>query len=127
PGDPGATRALQDATQKLQAKTPPPPPPPPPPRAQFDKHMQNAAALEKQQKFAEAANAYQEALKLMPQDAQAKAGLRNTPVNNHLTEGQRAWAQRRFPDAVRAFEAALQIMPGTPAAAAGLKQAKQGK
>jgi cytochrome c-type biogenesis protein CcmH/NrfG len=86
--------------------------------------MQNAAVFEKQQKYPEAANAYQAALTLMPKDARAKVGF---GFNSSMAEGQKAMKERRFPDAVRSFEAALKIMPNHPAATAALKQAKSAK
>jgi tetratricopeptide (TPR) repeat protein len=89
--------------------------------------MAAAAAFEQQQKFAEAVQAYQRALQLMPRDAKAAEGLKRADFGRHMAEGQKALAGKRFPDAVREFEAALKVMPNQPAATKGLQQARQGK
>jgi tetratricopeptide (TPR) repeat protein len=89
--------------------------------------MQAAAGFEKQQKYAEAVRAYQEALRLVPGDAPAGAALRNAQFAQAMAEGRKALGLKRFPDAVREFERALQLAPGNPEALKALKQAKEGK
>jgi tetratricopeptide (TPR) repeat protein len=142
PGDPAATRGLREATQARDAARPRPPSPPPsrpeppkppkPPapaggRAEYDRQMQQGAALEKQQRYADAARAYQEALRLLPGDAKAAAALRSAQFSSHMAEGQKAMNARRYPDAVREYEEALKISPGNAAAAAALKQAREAR
>ena len=78
-------------------------------------------------KFAEALQAYQDALKHRPNDAKATQGVRNADFNNRLAEGQKHLQARRFAEAVREFEAALRIMPGNQTATDLLNQAKKGK
>jgi tetratricopeptide (TPR) repeat protein len=82
--------------------------------------MQLAAALDKQQKYADAANAYQTALKLMPGDVKAMIGL-------HMAAGQKALAARQFADAAKEFETVLRVSPNHPEATKALKQARQGR
>src|SRR5205814_2368915 len=61
PNDPAATKALKDAQAALDASKAPPPPPP----AEYTRQMDAAAALEKQQKYADAVSAYKAALKVV--------------------------------------------------------------
>jgi tetratricopeptide (TPR) repeat protein len=140
-----AAAALRQARQALDASRAAPPPrvvPPPPlqpkpnpvPRPQpvnvqgeYVKQMQLAAALEKQRKYAEAAQAYQKALQQLPHDPKATAALRLAEFNFHMNAGQQALAGRHFPEAAREFEAAVKLFPTNPAANAALKQARQGR
>jgi tetratricopeptide (TPR) repeat protein len=103
--------------------------PPLPANAQprFLKQMQAGAALEKQQKFAEAVRAYKDALSLFPGDAQATASLHAAEFSQHMAEGRKAMAARRFPDAAREFEDALKINPGSPEATNAIKRAREGR
>jgi tetratricopeptide (TPR) repeat protein len=86
----------------------------------YTKQMQSATAWEKQQRYPEAAAAYREALRFVPNDLRAGAGL-------HMAEGRRALQAKRYPDAVREFEAVLKLIPNHPDATQGLKQARQGR
>ncbi len=137
PGDAAATKGHHDAQAALDAsKAPPPPhnptkpapptPPPPPPArpAEYTKHMDAAAALEKQQKYADAVAAYKAALKVVPNDPTATKGA---DFAQHMADGQKALAARKFPDAVREFEAALKVTPNDAEATAFLKRAKEGR
>jgi tetratricopeptide (TPR) repeat protein len=128
PADANAQRGLQDANRALNPpKIAPPPPPPPPKVDNYQLQMDSGAALEKQQKYADAMKAYQEALKVRPNDQKATQALRNADFNIHLTEGQKHLQARRFVEAQREFEAALRIMPNNPTATNLLNKAKQGK
>jgi tetratricopeptide (TPR) repeat protein len=156
PTEPGANRAYQEATQALDAAKARPPQPPPGPapapkpgaqaqppapaskpgaqaqppanvQAEYDKQMQAGAALEKQQKLADAIRAYNEALRLVPDDPKATAALRAADLAQHLTEGQKALKARRFGVAAKEFEEALKIAPGHPEATRLLKQAREGR
>lgn len=157
PNDAGAQRGLQDATRGLEAsrKTAPSSPPPakndppkpsppvkkdPPkkeavkkdlpkgdPQTLYQRSMENGAALEKQKKFAEAMQAYEEALKHRPKDPKATQELRNAEFNHRLAEGEKHLQARRFADAIREFEAALRISPGNATATKLLNRAKQRK
>jgi tetratricopeptide (TPR) repeat protein len=131
PADPTAQRGMQDAQRAAadasKTKAPPASPPPPPqpdPQARFQKEMDNAAALEKQQKFADAMKAYQEALKIRPGDAKASQGVKLAEFNWRLAEGQKHLQARRFVEAQREFEAALRLFPGNPTATQLLKKAQ---
>jgi tetratricopeptide (TPR) repeat protein len=143
PGDPTATRGLQEARQALTAPrvppkppTPPPAPraptpapksPPPPPAAEYERQMQAGAALDKQGKHAEAVAAYQAALRARPGDARAAGAVRNAQLLQHLTSARAAHAARRFPDAVREYEEALKLQPANAEVKAALQRARAGK
>ncbi len=123
PNDPTATKGLKDAQAALDASKAPPPRPPAPP-AEYTRQMDAAAALEKQQKYAEAVAAYKAALRAVPNDAKATRGI---DFAQHMADGQKALAGRKFPDAVREFEAALKVMPNHADATALLKRAREGR
>ncbi len=131
PPEDAKKKAAEDPKKKVvdDPKKKPAPPPPPPPDAQalYLKAMQNAATLEKQQKFADAVKAYEEALKHQPKDANATKGQKAAQFNLHLQEGQKHLQAKRFPEAVREFDAALVIAPNNPIATNLLNKAKQGK
>lgn len=122
PGDPAAARALKDATQAWDAakKTPPPTKA----KEEYQKQLQSAQSLEKQQKYAEAVKAYDEALKLFPKDGKATDGRKYA---NHMADGHQQLSAKQFKEAIREFEAALQVRPNDPPAASALKKAKAGK
>ena len=82
--------------------------------------MQLGAGLAKQQKYDDAISAYQAALKLMPRDAKATAGL-------HMAGGQKALAARKFAEAAKEFEAVLRISPNDAEATKALQQARRGR
>ncbi|HEV3448500.1 MAG TPA: tetratricopeptide repeat protein, partial [Gemmataceae bacterium] len=127
----GARKITPDAHPAMPKNPPPPARPPatspqlkpsPAPNAAtlYATQMQLAAALDKQQKYADAANAYQTALKLMPGDVKAMIGL-------HMAAGQKALAARQFADAAKEFETVLRVSPNHPEATKALKQARQGR
>jgi tetratricopeptide (TPR) repeat protein len=89
--------------------------------------MQAGAQFDKQKKYEEAVKAYQQALKLVPNDVRATAALRNSQFNLNLVNGRKALAAKRFPDAAKEFEAALKLLPGDPEATTLLKKAREGK
>jgi tetratricopeptide (TPR) repeat protein len=89
--------------------------------------MQAGAAYDKQKKYFEAMAAYKEALRLMPNDAQASAALKTASFNYYMAEGQKAAQARKFPDAVKQYEEALKLFPKNADAQAALKRAKEGK
>jgi tetratricopeptide (TPR) repeat protein len=126
PGDAAATKGHRDAQAALDAAkvSPKPAPPPPPPPAEYTKQMNAAAALEKQQKYADALTAYKAALKVVPNDA---AATKAADFAQHMADGQKALAARKFPDAVRELEAALKVKPNDADATALLKRAKDGR
>jgi tetratricopeptide (TPR) repeat protein len=118
------------ASPPAKPSLPPPVPPKPPapnPQAEYGKQMQAGAALEKQQKFADAARAYREATRWQPGDARAAAALRNAQFAQQMSDGKKLLAARRFPDAARAFDEALKLVPTDAEAKALLARAKAGK
>jgi tetratricopeptide (TPR) repeat protein len=108
-----AQQGLQQARQALN--------PPPQVVAAFNKKMQDALVLEKQERWNDVLKLYQEAVNLIPTDGKAKDKLKFT---THLTEGQKHLAARRFVEAQREFEAAVALFPNVAAAQTGLKKAK---
>ena len=105
------------------AARPAPLPAPPPPAnvaALYAKQLQLAQALEKQQKYDDAVNAYAAALKLKPGDVDSTVGL-------HMARGRKALAGGKFPEAAREFEETLRISPKNAEAARALQQARQGR
>jgi tetratricopeptide (TPR) repeat protein len=89
--------------------------------------MQAGAALEKQQKYAEAAQAYQGALRWVPNDPRAGTSVRNANFLLHWSNGQKAHAARRFPDAVKEYDEALKLSPNNADVKNALQRARQGK
>jgi len=122
PMDPGALRGLKDVNAALDAK---PPPPPKDNKTLYQKAMQEGAGLEKQAKYADAVKKFQEALQLMPNDAQATAGVRRAQFGQHMADGQRFLDGSQWVNAHREFEAALKINPNDAGAKKLLEKAKQ--
>ncbi|MFL5244949.1 MAG: hypothetical protein ACJ8FY_22840 [Gemmataceae bacterium] len=120
PNDATAEASLQRAQKALDAAKPPTPGTP----AEYGRQMQAGAALDKQQRYADAARAYNAALKAVPNDAKATSAL---SFSQHMADGIRFFTARKFPDAAKEFEAALGVSPDEPTAKALLKRAKDGK
>src|SRR4029077_14952359 len=100
----------------------PRPAPPPPANAAvlYAKQLRLAQALEKQQKYDDAVNAYNAALKLKPGDVDSTVGL-------HMARGRKALVPARFADAAGEFEEVLRISPKHAEATRALQQARQGR
>jgi tetratricopeptide (TPR) repeat protein len=124
PGDAAASKALAEANKALDAAKKPMPKTPPPPPAAYTRALMNAAALEKQQKWADAVRWYKEALRLVPGDSKATT---SQEFAQHMDDGQKHAAARKFADAVKDYEAALKVIPNQPDATAALKRAREGK
>jgi tetratricopeptide (TPR) repeat protein len=122
PGDRDATAFLQQSTKARDDARGPAKPPPPP--AEYTRQMGAAAALEKQQKYADAVPAYKAALRALPGDGAATKGADFAQL---MADGQKALAVRKFADAARDFEAALKVRPGDAEATALLKRARDGR
>ena len=65
----------------------------------------------KAQRFAEARDAFNEAVKLMPNHPQAAAVSRQARYADAMAQGTTAMNQRRYGEAVRQFQAALGEVP----------------
>ncbi len=120
---------------KEKAKEQPKSPPPLPkdkskdqakagPPAEYVKKMEAGNTAEKTGKFADAQQAYQDALKALPGDAVA---TKRVEYAKQMTAGAKATQARKFADAVKAYEAALKAAPGDAAAMRLLQQAKTAK
>jgi tetratricopeptide (TPR) repeat protein len=107
------SKAPEKAKAPDKAKAPP---------ATYAQQMQAGAALERQQKYADAAKAYQEALKAVPGDA---AATRRTDYAQHMDAGTKFLQQNKKPDAAREFEAALKSAPNDAAATRALQEARR--
>jgi tetratricopeptide (TPR) repeat protein len=125
-----AAEEMRQQNQRKQEQSKPKSPPAPAqrnPQAEYGKHMQSAAALEKQKKFAEAVRAYNEALRWQPKDARATVALRNAEFELHMAEGKKAQAAKRFAEAVKEYEEALKRTPTSAEAKTLLQRAREGK
>jgi tetratricopeptide (TPR) repeat protein len=120
PNDTAATKGLREAKQAV--RTPPSVPPPAKPPAEYTSLIQAAAAAEKQQKYAEAVQAYRQALRIRPGDARASQGA---DFAQHMSDGQKLLAARKFSEAAREFQAALKLSPGNPTAKTLLQRARE--
>lgn len=112
-------------TPPVKPQPPPPPPKPADNRAEFDRLMQAAAALEQQQQFAQADKIYREASRLMPGDATALAKIREMSYRRSIADGKASLAAKRYDQAVRDFEYALKMKPNDPEATASLQRARE--
>lgn len=96
----------------------------------------------KKQNYTGAVNAFKEALRLMPGDKDAQAGLqaaqavldgksadtkKKPDFDRLMSQGKAAAAAKKFDEAVKAYTDALKIKPNDPDATAALKRAKEGK
>ena len=68
--------------------------------------------------------AFRDALNLVPDDADATAGLSKAKYGRSMVDGLQALRLKRKTDAVRFFEAALVEVPDDFQAKAGLQKAK---
>lgn len=87
-------------------------------------------------RYADAARAYADALRIVPNDPEAILGLREAQANLNgvivqaadyqqlMTAGAQAMRLRRYPDAVKAYTDALTVAPGDVAANTALRQAR---
>ncbi len=126
PKDAQATKLLQQtnaAWNDAKKSTPPKTNVPTP----YQKEMQEAAAFEKQNKLPDAVKAYSDALKLLPGDKLATAGLTRVQVASHVADGERFLNMKQFVEATREFESALKRSPNNAAVLKLLAKAKQGK
>jgi hypothetical protein len=126
---PPLPRDLPQDKAKDQPKvaTPPPLPKEQPkkgPPTEYTKKMDAGATAEKTGKYADAQQAYQDALKAVPGDA---AATKRAEYAKQMDAGSKATQARKFADAVKAYEAALKAIPSDATATRLLQQAKNSK
>lgn len=116
PNDRDATAGLREAQRGLdrEARN----------RPQYNEAMQRAVALHKQQKYAEAAKAYQEALVFFPDDPAAVNGLHQVRYSQFMIDGEADMRAKKYAEAMRDYENALKEIPGDPTAARAWQQAR---
>jgi tetratricopeptide (TPR) repeat protein len=93
-------------------------------RAEFDRQMQLGAAAMKQRQYTEATKAFQEALRLVPDDPRVVASIRQARYSLAMAVGHEALKGQRYAEAMKAFEDALKEVPDDPAAKTAWLQAK---
>ena len=93
----------------------------------FNKHFQQAQVFERQQKWSEAANAYRQALQVLPENKQAASGLKNAEFQIYLAQGKSLLQAGKRQEAANAFAAALERFPKHPEATRLYNQAKTGR
>jgi tetratricopeptide (TPR) repeat protein len=116
PRDPDALKGLRDAQAALAL--------PGRMQAEFGRAMEAGAAALGQRQYADAIKAFGDALKLVPDSAEAQDGLRKAKYKQAMSNGQKALGAKTFQEAIDAFQEALKEMPGDAAATAGLRQAR---
>jgi hypothetical protein len=103
-----------------KTQTPPATTPSPNLSVEYARQMQTGAVFDRQQKYADAIRAYQEALRLKPGDVKASAAV-------HMAQGHAHLQAKRFSEAAREFQQVLKFVPNHPEALQALKQAQQGR
>jgi tetratricopeptide (TPR) repeat protein len=93
-------------------------------RAESDALVKAGADAARQRKYAEAARAYKDALKVFPAHPQADRIRGLWRYNDSMADGTADLAARRYQEAVRHFQAALAEVPNDAAALAGLNRAR---
>jgi predicted Zn finger-like uncharacterized protein len=102
-------------------------------KADFARLVDLGGAALRNQRFQEAIDNYQAALKLFKDDAAARRGLaeaqqglnnQNAEVTRHIALGIAAMRNARFVDAILAFREALRLAPTNAVAAKGLQDAQ---
>jgi superkiller protein 3 len=104
-------------------------------RAEYTQFMAQGGAALKNKRYDEAVSAYAQALKLYPDDADAKQGLSDAQkavtsdgqaeYTRLMKLGDAAMRAQRYSDAMQAYAAALKLVPNDQAAMQGLAQAQQ--
>ena len=118
PNDPDALKGLADANKALDAPKPAGKPP------LYARQMDQAAALERAGRYDQALAAYQAALRIVPNDADAD---KKSDFCQFMVEGDKAMKSRKFADARAAFENALKLFPDDFNAKSALQRAKMAK
>jgi tetratricopeptide (TPR) repeat protein len=90
----------------------------------YNNYMKLAATAMTQKAYSNAISAYNNALKLFPNDDAATTGLSQARYNRAMAVGIQALNLRQRANAIAAFQAALKEKPGDAQAQQGLLQAK---
>jgi tetratricopeptide (TPR) repeat protein len=93
-------------------------------RKDADALIQTGTTAAKQRKYAEAAKAFKDALKILPTHPQADTIRTLLRYNDNMAEGTADLNARRYPEAIRHFQAALAEVPNDFNATAGLNRAR---
>ncbi len=123
--NPDDARARQLLAQARQALTDAGKTKTPDPVKLFNDAMQRGADFEKDKKFGAAVKAFQEALKLRPNDADARQGLNQNQFSLHLAVGQQYLNGKMWMAAQLEAEAALRIFATSAEAKKLLDSAKK--
>jgi tetratricopeptide (TPR) repeat protein len=89
--------------------------------------MNAAAVAEKAGRWADAVAQYTAALKAVPNEPRASAGLRNATFQLYVSTGKALHAAKRFAEAVKQYEAALKLAPTSAEVKDLLARAKAGR
>jgi len=116
PNDRAAAEGLREAQRYLEREARN--------RPQYNEAMQRARAAHQQNRLADAAKAYQEALVFFPEDLPATNGLRQVRYSQFMINGEADLRAKKYAEAMRAFENALREIPGDPTAARAWQQAR---
>jgi tetratricopeptide (TPR) repeat protein len=90
----------------------------------YDKNMTAANKALTMRQFPDAIRYYSEALRAVPDDPQAAAGLSKARYERFMEDGKRALNLNRRADAIKAFEGALEEKPGDPLATSYLRRVR---
>jgi tetratricopeptide (TPR) repeat protein len=93
-------------------------------RADWDALVKAGTAAAKQRKYADAAKAFKDALRIQPNNPQADAVRSMFRYNDNMADGFTALNARRYQDAIRHFQAALAEVPNDASAMAALTRAR---
>jgi tetratricopeptide (TPR) repeat protein len=93
-------------------------------RADWDALIQAGTTAAKQRKHADAAKAFKDALRVLPNNPQADAVRGLFRYNDNMADGNTALNARRYQEAIRHFQAALVEVPNDSNATAGLTRAR---
>jgi colicin import membrane protein len=104
-------REQKEAVKMSPTKTPPTKNPPTKTEPSNQQLLAQAQSLQKQQKWAEALDVFQEVLKKSPNDSVARNGVRVCEFQIRFEAGKAALQKKDKAEAIKAFEAALKFAP----------------
>ncbi len=137
PNHPAAEALLREAQKALDSSRTPPKPPQPPTANDYAKFLVQGQQAMTAKRYADAAKAYAEALRLAPNDAAATKGLREAQdaqkpqpaampaeFTRQMDVAAAAEKQDKYADAVLAYKAALKVVPNEVRASKGAEYAQ---